>query len=61
MTLALKTFLIFQTSAQEIYGILTLFPILKQQYLKNRLKKQSKRNNVLYVVFYELSDHKIYF
>ena len=55
----LKTY--FQTSAQEICVNLGLFPILKQQLLKNRLKNQGNRNNVAYVVFYELSDDKSHF
>ena len=51
----------FQTSAQKISAILGYFPILKQQQLKNCMKNQGNRNNVIYVVFHKLSDDTSYF
>jgi hypothetical protein len=54
----LKTY--FQTSAQEICAILNFFTFSSSSD-SDRLKNQVNRNNVLYVVSYELSDDTSYF
>ena len=54
-------FVHFRTSAQEICAIFALFSHLKVEKLSNWLKNQDNHNNVLHVVFYELSDDASYY
>ena len=53
--------LYFQTSAQEISAISEYFPISNSDNSKTKMKNQGNRNNLLYVVFYKLSDDTRYF